>query len=94
MNELIFNVDQESKEKLKGLKVGYISFENVKTEKSNETVDKLVTAASAQVNQRFNNTDAISQDAIITGIRELFYNIGLDPTKDSFNDKRLSVWCL
>jgi DNA/RNA-binding domain of Phe-tRNA-synthetase-like protein len=82
MDKLSFNTDPESKEKLKGLKVGYISFENIKIEKSNETVDKLVNAASAQVNQRFQNSEQMTQDAIIQGIRELFYNIGLDPTKE------------
>ena len=51
--ELIFSVDPDSFEKLKGLKVGYISFENVLVEKSHEQVDNLVNAASNQVKERF-----------------------------------------
>jgi DNA/RNA-binding domain of Phe-tRNA-synthetase-like protein len=79
---LTFTVDPESKEKLKGLKVGYISFENVKVEKTNEQVNTLVNAATTQVKNRFPNPDAISQDKIIQGMRQLFYDIGLDPTKE------------
>jgi DNA/RNA-binding domain of Phe-tRNA-synthetase-like protein len=80
--ELKFDVESGSSEKLKGLKVGYISFENCKIEKSNEQVDNLVNAASNSVKERFKTIDQLTEDLIIQGMRQLFYDIGLDPTKE------------
>lgn len=80
--DLDFNTDPDSKEKLKGLKIGYICFEGAKAEKSNEQVDTLVKAATAQVTQRFQDPGQMTQDLIISGMRQLYYNIGLDPTKE------------
>jgi DNA/RNA-binding domain of Phe-tRNA-synthetase-like protein len=77
-----FTVDSESKEKLKGLKIGYIQFENCKVEKSNVQVDTLVNAATNQVKQRFQDPELMTQDKIIQGMRQHFYDIGLDPTKE------------
>jgi DNA/RNA-binding domain of Phe-tRNA-synthetase-like protein len=79
---LSFTVDPESKEKLAGLKVGYILFENVKMEKSNEQVDTLVNAATAQVKQRFQKPELMLQDAVLSGMRQHYYDIGMDPTKE------------
>ena len=80
--ELKFSADPESREKLKGLKVGYIQFADCTVEKSHEQVDNLVNAASNQVKERFKTIEQMSQDLIIQGMRQLFTDIGLDPTKE------------
>jgi len=79
---LAFAVDPDSKEKLSGLKIGYILFEGAKVEKSNEQVDTLVNAATAQIKQRFQNPELMNQDAVLSGMRDHYYAIGMDPTKE------------
>lgn len=80
--ELKFSVEPDSREKLRGLKVGYLVFENCKVEKTNEQTDALVKAATAQVMARYQNPDNIEKDAIIDGMRSLFRDLGIDPKKE------------
>lgn len=82
MERFIFRTDEGAAEKLKGLTIGYVQFENVKNGKSNEISDSIVTAACAAVEKKFPKPDDITEDTVVSATRSLFLSIGRDPTKE------------
>lgn len=82
MDEVRFKVYPDAKEKLEGLKVGYILFEEVRVDRNSMAMDNMVEVATVRVEKRFPDMDSISKDKVVKGMRKLFSTVGIDPTKE------------
>ncbi|MFH1394141.1 MAG: phenylalanine--tRNA ligase beta subunit-related protein [Candidatus Micrarchaeota archaeon] len=89
MEKIRFKVYPEAKEKLEGLKVGYILFEDVVVRRDGMAMDNMIEVAMVQVEEKFPNAEAIPKDNVIKAIRKLFSTVGLDPTKDRASSEAL-----
>jgi DNA/RNA-binding domain of Phe-tRNA-synthetase-like protein len=81
MERFSFRTDENAKEKLHGLVVGYLQFENVEN-KTNDITDSVVEAACTAVKNKFTTPESILDDTVIIATRKLFSSIGRDPTKE------------
>lgn len=77
-----FQTASEAKEKLSGLKAGFILFSGVNVEKTNPQIDQLVMDSSAKALRRFPTPESILEDPIVQACRSLFSMLGIDPTKE------------
>ena len=77
-----FRAEDSSKQKLSGLTLGYIYLSGMKNSKGSLAVDAAVDSALKEVSENFKDTEKISEDPIIKGIRVLYSKSGLDPTKE------------
>ncbi|VVC04645.1 B3/4 domain protein [Candidatus Burarchaeum australiense] len=84
MRMMNLRVDPASQAKLKGLTMGYIGFSgvNVQVVKTHPLVDEAIRSASKGATKKFGEGRAIHEDPVIKGIRVLFSQVGLDPTKN------------
>jgi len=82
MPEINFKVYPDAKEKLEGLKVGYVLFEEVRVNKNSLAMDNMVEVATVRVEEKFPDMDSISKDKVIKAMRKLFSTVGIDPTKE------------
>jgi len=82
MSETKFKVYPDAKEKLEGLKVGYIQFEGTIIEKHTHEMDIMVEKAIIDVQKKFKDIDSIAKDDVIKAMRKLFSQVGVDPTKE------------
>ncbi|MEW6749002.1 MAG: phenylalanine--tRNA ligase beta subunit-related protein [Candidatus Micrarchaeota archaeon] len=82
MERFIFAVDEGSRERLKGLALGYLLFTDVRNEKANAVVGSTMEATCNAMKAKFKDQEAILEDTIILATRKLFSSIGRDPTKE------------
>ncbi|MFH1750548.1 MAG: phenylalanine--tRNA ligase beta subunit-related protein [Candidatus Micrarchaeota archaeon] len=82
MRKMDFRVDESSRDKLRGLDLGYLCFEGVKVCKSEPISDAEVASATLEAQEKFKDSSKIADEPIIKGIRKLFSNAGIDPTKE------------
>jgi len=82
MERFSFKTKGPSEERLKGLTLGYLLFTRVKNEKSNETIDSTMEAASNVLKKRFPTAESILEDTVVSATRKLFSSVGRDPTKE------------
>ncbi|MDO8339623.1 MAG: phenylalanine--tRNA ligase beta subunit-related protein [Candidatus Burarchaeum sp.] len=75
-------VDDSSRSKLRGLDIAHIMFRNVQVLKTHPLVDEAIRAASKDAGKRFGEGRALYEDPVLKGIRALFSQVGLDPTKE------------
>lgn len=82
MERFSFKTDESSRERLKGLTVGYLLFTDIKNEKSNDISDSTMEATVNAIRKKFPTPESILEDTVISTIRRLFSSVGRDPTKE------------
>ncbi|VVC03964.1 Phenylalanine--tRNA ligase beta subunit [Candidatus Bilamarchaeum dharawalense] len=78
----MFEFSTGDSQKLHGLTLGYLVFDNVKVEKTNPELEATLTKTTDLVKKKFTTTDSLATDPLIKGVRQLFSSVGIDPTKE------------
>ena len=82
MTQFKFRIEDSSKQKLSGITLGFVYFSRIKNSTQNPDVDRAVDLAIKEVCGKFPDSEKISEDPVIKGIRAIFSRVGLDPTKE------------
>ncbi len=77
-----FQTDSNAKEKLSGIKVGYLLFSRINVKKTNPKLEEVMGEAISTVLGRFPTPESILKDPVVQGFRTLFSKLGIDPTKE------------